>query len=180
MVKETVIVLGGAASAAQHDLKNLRGDKNYVIGINDAAIHAPVDCCVTMDRTWFEYRWEKLRALGIPVFAREEATINITDRWADLEIFKNNRHSNDMSLDPDRLNGINSGFCGLNLAYKMRPRAVRVLGMDCKKSGYWFPPYPWQTAPAPRGITSDWSYDQWMKGIEQIKQQFEKAGIAWN
>jgi hypothetical protein len=178
MDKKTVIVLGGGQSASLHDLQNLRKD-GYVIGVNDSAIHAPVDCAVTMDRTWFENRWEKIRALGLPLYAREDAVINVPDRWPGLHIFKNNRHSNFMTLEVGTLNGVNSGFCACNLAFQFQPDHFLPLGLDSKKGGYWYPPYEWQTGDAPRGLTSDWAYERWASGLVDIKQQFEKAGIEW-
>lgn len=178
MVKDTVILLAGGKSAEHFDLQNLK-ELGYVIGVNDAAIHAPVDCAITMDRTWFENRWQKIKDMGIPLYARWEATINVSDRWIGLNIFQNDRHSNEMSDNPLEVNGINSGFCGCNLAFKLKPKRFIAIGLDCANTGYWYPAYEWQTGPEPRGITSDWSYDQWQKGLIDIKSQFGKAGIEW-
>lgn len=180
MGHETVIVLGGAKSAAENDLSGLRA-RGFVIGVNDSAIHAPVDAAVTMDRTWFEHRWSVIKAFSrqIPLHARAEAVINVTERWPNLHIFACDRLSNAMSDEKGRLNGVNSGFCALNLAWQMRPKQIIVLGIDAKRDGYWYPPYEWQRGEKPRGITSDWAYKQWEKGLADIRRQFTEAGIEW-
>ncbi len=84
-----------------------------------------------------------------------------------------------MTHEPRTLNGVNSGFCGCNLAFKFMPKRFLPLGLDSKKGGYWYPPYEWQTAPDPRGITSEWAYVKWAEGLIEVKAQFEKAGIEW-
>lgn len=178
MVHETIVVLAGGKSASKFDLQKLQG-LGFVIGVNDAAIHAPVDCAVSMDRTWCENRYLKIKKLNIDFYARYEAFLNIQERWPKLKLFQNDRLSNDMTDSEYSLNGINSGFCALNLAYKMKPKRVMALGFDCEKTGYWYPPYEWQMAKEPRGITSEWSYSQWKKGLPYIKEQFRHAGIEW-
>lgn len=178
MVKETVIVLGGGKSAASHDLQNLKS-LGYVIGVNDAGLHAPVDCVVTMDRTWFENRWRRVKELGLPLYAREQAVENVPERWDGLNIFENDRHSNRMVMDSHVLNGVNSGYCALNLAYKMKPKQVMILGFDCANTGYWYPAYEWTKWEKPRGITSAWAYERWADALVEVKSQFLKAGIEW-
>jgi hypothetical protein len=45
------------------------------------------------------------------------------------------------------LNGTNSGLCGFNLAYQMRPKQILLFGFDMKRGpngeAHWFPDYPW-------------------------------------
>lgn len=178
MGPETIIVLAGGKSAERFDLHKLQS-LGVVIGVNDAAVHVPVDIAVSMDRTWCENRYKVIKEKSVSFFAREQAFINISDRWDKLHLFSNDRLSCEMSDTPGVLNGINSGMCALNLAYTMRPKRVVALGFDCSRTGYWYPPYEWQTAPEPRGVTSDWAYEQWKKGIEKVKNQFAMVGIEW-
>lgn len=178
MGKETIIVLAGGKSAEKHDLKNLK-NYGYVIGVNDACIHVPVDCGISMDRTWFENRWKSIKSLKIPFYIRAEATINTKQAWSLLNVYECDRLSTWMTDEKGFLNGLNSGFCALNLAFQMKPQKIWALGFDCARTGYWYPPYEWQLAPQPRGITSDWAFDKWQHGLENIKTQFKDAGIEW-
>jgi hypothetical protein len=178
MAIKTIIVLAGGASASKHDLKNLKS-MGYVIGVNDACIHAPVDCGVSMDRTWFEHRWATIKALSMPFYVRQEAVVNVSERWDLLNIFECDRLSSYMVNEKGMLNGLNSGFCALNLAFQMRPDRVVPLGFDCENTGYWYPPYEWQTAPEPKGKTSNWAFQRWKEGFFYIQKQFEAAGIQW-
>lgn len=173
---KTVIVLAGGKSAEEHDLKNLR-KKGFVIGVNDAAIHVPVDAAVTMDRTWYLNRWDKVKALDIEMHARREATVNVPDIWPKLHIFDCDSHSYLMTDKKGHLDGVSSGFCALNLAYQMKPEKVIALGFDCNPTGYWYPPYEWQPQ---RGITSPWAYSRWQKAIGKVADQFKQAGIKWH
>ncbi len=173
-----VIVIGGGASVRKVDLNKLSG---FVIGVNDSSFHAPVNAAISMDRIFTEYRWEHLKALGeagAQVWSRVSAMQNIKGDWPWLTRFACDYTSTVMVDKPATLNGTNSGMCGLNLAYRMRPKRVFLLGFDLcvdeRGESYWYPPDPWGKPyrPIPRK-----HYAAWAKGYDGPAKQFKEAGI---
>ncbi len=173
----TISILAGGWSAAHIDKSRLPG---LVIAVNDAAVHAPkVDVVVSMDRLWAENRFGWLRDNHSPKIAwlRRSACKNIpTADW--VEVFENDHNSTDFAEDRGTLNGTNSGFCALNLAYQLRPDRIILFGFDMNRSPeglpYWFPDYPWAK---PGGSTSGGKYKAWASQFEAAARAFKDAGI---
>lgn len=172
-------VVGGGWSVKRVDINKLPGD---IIAVNDAAVHLPrCDYVVTMDRLWTEYRWEHLRKMTVPIWARRSALKKVWDgdgeRWTNLKAFENdNGKTGRFSEDPAQLNGNNSGACALNLAYHLRPDHLWIFGLDMsRKAGqvYWYPPYPWN----PTGATKDGHYESWAKLLEVMVKQLRERKI---
>lgn len=173
-----VIVIGGGYSARGVDFGSLWGT---VIGVNDAALLAPVDLAVSMDRLWTEGRWADLVRLGIPAYIRRNALQNIEPAvqaaalW--LHPFECDHTSVEMSPDLAVLNGTHSGLCALNLAYILAPARVILVGFDLSLGPYgerhWYPPYPW----ALQGGTSRGKFKQWAGQLAGPAAQFLAAGI---
>jgi len=141
-------VVGGGWSVKKVDLNKLPGK---IVAINDAAIHLPrCDYVVTMDRLWTEYRWNEIKKLDKPTWVRRSALKKVWEGdgelWKNLTPFENdNGKSGRFSENPVELNGNNSGACGLNLVYHLKPDHVWVFGLDMSRKGkdvYWYPPYP--------------------------------------
>lgn len=154
-----------------------------VIGVNDSAVRAPrIDHVVTMDRLWLEYRWPQLLEKKAPTWVRRSAAQNIPvdQHWPGLTIFENDNASVEFSTDPQRLNGTNSGFCALNLAYQMQPARLFLLGFDMNRDNfgraYWHEPYPWNRGHV-NGTTSNGKYSQWAKQFARAAAAFTAAGI---
>jgi hypothetical protein len=172
---EVVSIVGGGWSVSEIDLSKIPGT---IIAINDAAMHLPrCHAIVSMDRLWTEHRWDTLRDLRVTTWLRRSAVQNIKDRaqpW--LRVFECDHESIEFSTDPNRLNGTNSGTCGLNLAYLSRPRDLFLFGFDMQKGPkgepYWYPPYEWR----PIGATSSGTYARWSKEFERVAQQFRAIG----
>lgn len=170
-----ISIIGGGWSAGLLDLAQVRGT---VIGVNDGAVHAPrVDITVSMDRLWTEWRWPLLKVRAGPTWIRRSAMKNVRGEWDGLRRFECDNESVVFSDDPDTLNGTNSGFCALNLAYQMRPRRIWLFGFDMsrgpKGEPYFFPPYPW----APGGATKDGKYKAWAAQFGDARTKFQAAGI---
>lgn len=174
MRDEVVSVVAGGPSVRQIDLSRIPGT---IIAINDSAIHLPrVDIVVSMDRLWTENRFDRLRALMKPAHIRRAALKNIVGRWPWLTAFDCDHTSIEMSDQVGVLNGTNSGMCGINLAYQMRPAQLFLFGFDMKRTdgnAYWYPPYDWN----PPGGTKDGKYVSWSKQFDGIARQCNIAGI---
>jgi hypothetical protein len=182
-----VTVIGGGWSV--RDLRPyLDRVPGTIIAVNDSAIYAPRwDYAVSMDRLWAEHRIADLAARVhaaedlVQVHIRRNALQNL-DAWkvnAWLHAFECDHRT--VTFAPLEswhvLNGNNSGVCALNLAWKLRPRRLFMLGFDMNRNArgeaYWYPPYPWSSA---AGSTSDAKYDRWAGDFETIAEQFDKIG----
>lgn len=177
MRAEIISVVGGGWSFASVDHNAVPGE---IIAINEAGLllETPVKATVTMDRLWTEGRWEQLCSRRKRTHIRRSALQNIdwmTKPWAHM--FECDHTSVEFSEEIDRLNGTNSGTCGLNLAYIMRPKFLYVFGFDMCRSpsdkAYWYPPYPW--AP-PQGATKASKYNTWAAEFNQIALAFASIG----
>jgi hypothetical protein len=143
---ETISVVAGGWSVSQIELARIPGT---IIAINDSAIHLPrFDIVVSMDRLWTEYRWAELRRLQRPAHIRRAAMKSMPgEKWPWLRLFDCDHTSPVFTDQVGVLNGTNSGLCGFNLAYQMRPRKILLFGFDMKRGpngeAHWFPDYPW-------------------------------------
>jgi hypothetical protein len=131
-----------------------------------------------MDRLWTEYRWPELVKRGMPAWIRRAALQNIKESWPWLHRFECDHTSVELSETCGVLNGPNSGFCALNLAYQMRPRRIYLVGFDMvrgpKGEVYWFKPYPWAK---PGGATSNGTYAEWSHQFGGAAKKCKAAGI---
>lgn len=171
---DTISVLAGGWSAKILDLSRLPG---LVIAINDSAIKSPkVDIIVTMDRLWLESRWKDLCVLQKPAWARPAALTHIFERPSWLTVFECNYKTVVFSDESKHLNGTNSAFCALNLAYQMRPKRIVLFGFDMSRSqqgeDHWHAAYPWKS----KG-TSDGKYAMWAKQFQEVSNSFLIAKI---
>lgn len=145
----------------------------FVIGVNDSAVRARCDTCVSMDRLWTEWRWPDLVKIGRRAHIRDAALKNVTARPEWLRPFTCDYKTTVFSDFVNVLNGTNSGACALNLAWQKFPRRVYLFGFDMNRSpngaAYWFPHYPWTQ---PQGATKKGKYDEWAGQMEQIAEQF--------
>jgi hypothetical protein len=172
---EVISIIGGGWSAREVDLSHLPGT---IIGVNDSAIHACCDICVSMDRLWTEYRWPILRQRRMRAWIRKAALKNVIGDWPGLNRFDCDDKSVEFSEDSRVLNGPNSGFCALNLAYLMHPERIYLVGFDMvrgpKGEAYWFPPYSWT---GPGGATSNGQYAAWARQFDGAAAKCKAAGM---
>lgn len=175
MFDSEISILGGGWSVRGLDLKKLPG---YIIGVNDAGVHATCDAIVSMDRLWTENRWPFLAERSRDTYIRSSALKNVAERPGWLHPFENDNAGKEMSESVERLNGNNSGFCALNLAYIMRPSRIRLYGFDMNRGPdgipYWYPPYPWAK---PAGGTGNARYADWAKGFDIAAKACRAAAI---
>ena len=176
-----VSVLGGGWSARGYDVTRLPGE---TIGINDAGLLARTQYIVSMDRLWVENRWDELFRRGMAnefsiAYLRRSALKNITVRPTFLSPFDCDHTSVDFSpRGTSRLNGTNSGACGINLAANLKPKRILLFGFDMNRSpkgeAYFYPPYPWAK---PQGATSKGRYTEWAAEFARIAEQFKARGV---
>jgi hypothetical protein len=173
VMPETVIVIGGGESVANMNVNEIC-KRGYSIGVNDAAVFAPVHIGVSMDRRWTEYRYHRLKEQGLYLHLRRSAIQNIEkdDEYKAYEIFDCNHETDQFSNKPGILNGRNSGYCAFNLAYQMKPKKIYLFGFDMGGS-YWYPPYPWVS------VKQEGSriLQVWREAFKTAWQQCQDAGI---
>lgn len=184
MIADTVTVIGGGWSVRHVDLERLPG---VVIAVNDSAVLAPRwHIALSMDRLWAEHRLEIIaRKIGEhrdarALWLRENAAQNLERQvaeWNWIRVFRCDNESTTFTVDPEQLNGTNSGMCALNLAWQMNPRRLYLLGFDmCRDSkgdAYWYPAYPWAK---PVGSTTDGKYGRWSDQFHNAARAFALIG----
>jgi hypothetical protein len=174
---ETVRVLAGGWSARGLDLARLPGK---VIGVNEAAIEAPnISIALSMDRLFVEARWPLLKERAGSTWIRRGNNRNREGEWTGLVVFDCDHTSTTFSEDADgyRLNGTHSGFCALNLAYRLRPARVVLFGFDHNRGAggraYWHADHAWR----PGGGTTGGKYAAWARQYGGAAAAFKAAGI---
>lgn len=185
-----VTIIGAGWSVRNVDLSKLAG---VVIAVNDSAIYAPRwDFAVSMDRLWTEHRFDQLEAIIARDRAADRQLLPRREVWIRRSALQNLKHSaqlrwvrsfecdhesSEFTVSRDCLNGTNSGACALNLAWRMSPTRVFLLGFDMNRDAadvpYWYPPYPWSK---PLGSTSDGKYKAWAAQFEAAARAFRQIG----
>lgn len=186
MSDRDITIVGGGWSVLNLALDRLCG---RVIAVNDSAILVPRwDYAVSMDRLWAEHRIDQLVIRStetIPpreIWLRRSALQNLTNyvsSWPWVHSFECDHASNIFSALAGRLNGTNSGFCALNLAWQLRPARVFLLGFDMNRDphtgrAYWYPPYPWVEAQS--GSTTNGKYAKWAQQFRGAATSFHRIG----
>lgn len=171
-----ITIVAGGWSVRNVTIDRLCG---VVIGVNDAAYHLPTPpaIVVSMDRLWTEHRWPWLANRAAETWLRRSAVQNIDtaralrEGW--LHVFECDNTADQFAHRKDWLNGPNSGHCALNLAWKMRPARVFLLGFDMNRdkhgTAHWHPPHHWVP---PGGATPNGKYAEWSR-------RFNKAAMAF-
>lgn len=182
MQHSVVSVISGGWSASQVDLARAPG---FVIGVNNAAIHAPrVDAAISMDRRWAEAYWpwaaERSAVGEFKLWLRPNNVLNITDRPDWLQIYRCNHRTHIMSDEAGVLNGTNSGGVALNLSYSMRPKTVYLFGFDYRPGPHGEP--HWFENSGNTGVVGAFSihnrrYAGWAKEFDAAGRKFIAAGI---
>lgn len=177
MISKRVSIVAGGWSFEGVDHAKLPG---IVIAINDSGIwlNKLPDYILSMDRLWTEGRWERLCGLSIQTYLRRDACKNVlagNRPWC--RQFNCDIRNQTFSSEYLTLNGDNSGTCGLNLSWQMKPKELFLFGFDMCRSPdgkpYWYPPYAWASS---RGGTSGGKYKAWAKRMKAAADQFAAIG----
>ena len=163
-----ISIIAGGWSLSNIDREKIPG---FRIGVNDSGLLLPCDKVVSMDRLWTENRWKKLCFWSRQAHVRRSALQNIKDRPVWLSVFECDHKSSELTETLDRMNGINSGMCALNLAYILRPKRILLWGFDHKRGGYWYKTPEWSQG------TGDKRFKEWAGQYERAREQCEAVGI---
>lgn len=170
------VVAGGHSVTRIAETVRLKMIENMcVIGVNDSALHMPVDYALTMDRLWLENRFDQLKELGITTYYRHTTAKNVRPAAPQFIGYFGNIWRGQMTLDPGHLWGDNSGRVALNLAYQLRPKKVFMIGFDFKLGPngeqHWYPPYPWGGGSKPSKLQG------WSGNLDYLAEQFHNDSI---
>lgn len=147
-----VYIIGGGPSLSGFDFDRIK-DKGLLLGVNDAAFNAPCDALFSLDQTWArnrhsqiaEFKGEKI--LAMPPGYDDTVIKDVT--------YVVRRRNYGLSKNPDDINGVNSGYGALGVAYLKRAQQIYLLGFDMKddierKEGerdkvkaHWYKSYSW-------------------------------------
>jgi len=164
-----VYVIGGGPSLDGFDFSKLDGFK---IGANRAAIVSKSDVLVSMDCT-FEKRCRR----EIEEFDGEVILIHLRPELVKEKIkkayYKKGNRSAGLSKDPEVVNGLNSGYAALNVAYQYGAKNIALLGFDMQTEGkkiHFHSEYTWQTGGG--------NYKSWTRFFDDAKRIFDRQGVT--
>lgn len=172
-------VVAGGWSAGQYPRLDDLYTMGEVIGVNDSAIETNVHTAFTMDRKWFENRWEKLHQCD-EVWVRRKCDCNVPqDRkfWRTFEHLNVNYPSDQEGI----LHGGNSGTCAINLAMQTMYEGDRLFlfGFDMQAGPngepYWYKPYAWaiKSGASQRGTAREWI--EQLRGFDDYAREHQLA-----
>lgn len=180
-----IVVVAGGWSISQCDQSALcdRLRNSESIGVNDSAILLPCRYALSMDRLWTEGRWIQLNLQYKldRVWIRKGVAKNMP-LPVEVNQFQHSGDCTEMTNEPGKLNGSNSGTCAVNLAWQwaynaVEPRRVFLLGFDMqdgpKGQKHWYPNYPWR----PNGATKPGNFQQWAKEFWSINEKFKEIRV---
>lgn len=152
-----------------------------VIAVNGAAAHVRYDVALTMDGRYSRNRWREHR--GRQWFVRRSAWQHAMNAgatpWDGLHVYDCDREQTEFArglhdVGVWTLNGSNSGYNALNLAYSLRPRRVYLYGFDMGEPEHFFGEYPWSHEAAGNNTAK---FKDWRKEMVHASGQFRRAGI---
>lgn len=160
-------VIGGGWSFSEFPLVNQRTlpSMGEVYGVNEASVLLPCHYGLSMDRLWFEHRFDKLDPMT-EFWLREKCDCNVKQpkTWRTFTHF----NLSTPSMQEGTLHGGNSGTCAINLAMQtmLEGDTLYLLGFDMCKGPqgqpYWYKPYEWAK---PEGATKQGHFDKWAKDM---------------
>jgi hypothetical protein len=160
-------VVGGGWSLSEVPFESLKRlvQIGEVYGVNEASVLLPCHYGLTMDRLWFENRFDKLDPI-MEFWVREKCDCNVKQP----KTWRTFTHCNlsTPSMQENTLHGGNSGTCAINLAMQtmLEGDTLYLLGFDmCKGPDgqpYWHKPYSWAS---PDGATKNGHFNQWVKDM---------------
>lgn len=162
-----IYCIGGGPSLQGFDFTKLNG---YKIGANKSAFVANADMVVSMDGNWARQSRENLEQFdGIIVlgFLRPEEE----RRKIEKAHYVTSARTSGVTHKTDRITGYESGHCCLDMAFKMKPEFVGLLGYDMKmgKTKHFHGGYPWDNGKG--------NYKSWAPKYGNAMLAFEKEGI---
>lgn len=176
-MSEVVSVVACGPSALECGTARAPG---FVIAVNDAYRHVRHDAILSMDGRWAMNRLPDLDT-DVPVYLRRSAFKHVdpaqvrTDTLRRVQVFDCDHTSDLFAKRSNVLNGPNSGYCALNLAYCLHPRTVYLFGFD-HKGAHFHPESEWRQ----RGegcSNSPRKFAEWSASCYEARRFFDEAGI---
>lgn len=174
------LVIGGGYSFKGMPEQNFKllAQVGEVYGVNDAMVRVPCHYGVTMDRLWFENRFDQIDTLT-EVWVREKCDCNVKQpkRWRTFMHFAHPYPS----MKEGQLHGGNSGTCAINLAMQsmLEGDTLFLFGFDMCKGPqgqpYWYPAYPWSK---PEGATKQGHFNKWVKEMNGFSSYAQTHGFV--
>lgn len=169
---DNIVIIAGGPSARGIDFMPFVRSDTYILGCKDAFFNAPCHGCFTMDRRWNMHRVHRLHEQSAQVFASKKhwgfkpppghPYLQIAP-WSEVEFYKVDIYARGLSLDPAILNGRDSGFAALNLAFHKKPKRIFLFGFDLTMTQcgdeHWYADHEWRAPKRsyPHGV--DWAKD---------------------
>lgn len=153
----------------------------FVIAVNDAYQHVRHDAVLSMDGRWAKNRLPMFMGGDGPIHIRRSAMRHVnpsdcsTRTLQRVRVFDCDHTSGVFGHAAYHLNGPNSGYCALNLAYVMRPEVVYLFGYD-HKGDHFHPESEWRR----RGegcVNTPRKFKEWADMCETAREMFDAAGI---
>jgi len=175
-----VYIVGGGTSLRGFDFDQVR-DKGLLLGVNDGAHYADAHALFSLDASYARKRWDYIKSHSNPYLALPEAHEARNFNGAEHVTFYERRRGDGLAEDGRYINGVNSGFGALNLAYHKGAKFIVLLGFDMHTDDngdiHFHEGYPWE-ADAKRTARY---YEKWTRPFETAAKQLEKRGVeVWN
>ena len=151
------------------------------ICVNDAYKHIECSHVVSMDGRWaFNRAKDFCHPMTPALHVRDQSWCKFGEIPDDCRYrtFVNERTKTLFSDLPGQLNGENSGYCALNLAYIIEPDRIYLYGFDMNYSSdgkdHFFGDYEWKGAGCKN---SPDKFKRWASEMDAAAEQFEAKGI---
>ena len=172
----TVYIVGGGTSLRGFDFDQIR-DKGLLLGVNDGAYYADADVLFSLDASYARKRWSFVRDFQESWLALAPGHVVRKEEGAEHVNIVERRRGNYLSEHSAYINGVNSGFGALNLAFLKRASKIVLLGFDMNTDEqgniHFHDGYPWEND-AKRTARY---YHKWARPFEEAVHQLSKAGI---
>lgn len=153
----------------------------YVIAVNDSYQHVRHDAVLSMDGRWAMHRAPEWfdRDDAKPLHLRDKAwrKVQLPERTGipALSIFNNDNKTGRFGQTQHTLNGPNSGYCALNLAFTMRPFTVYLYGFD-HRGDHFYPESEWRKR-GEGSVNGAGKFVEWASYCFAAQTQFQRHGI---
>jgi len=171
---EPAFIIGGGNSLRDFDFSVLQGRTTY--GANDAAIRLKTDVLVTIDRNYYRHRSD-----AIEQFVEDGGTAYVAmdrthkyERLIDGVTYLHRLRGTGMSLQPDILYGLNSGYAALNAAVLEGRKHIILMGFDMQHDSgrsHWFDGYPWHR------VKNDRLIRRWAVAFTEAVEDLRANGV---
>lgn len=173
---DVVSIVGGGPSALECGAARAPG---YVIAVNDAYQHVRHDAVLSMDGRWALHRMPDFGGRNGPtLWLRRRALTKLGGfnqvLWPRVRVFDCDHNSPHFG-GPGQLNGGNSGYCAMNLAWQMWPKTVYLFGFD-HTGGHFHPEYEWRLR-GEGSCNSPEKFRNWAKDCKRARELFDERGV---